>query len=397
MTPYGPVSLALLYDPRVRRLTWAERGVLHHLSLVAGVSPDGRTVPIERRPGEADVAAWEQTFGVDGARIIGDLVTRGLLALCPEGLRVTLAARDGSAPAGARVNATSGAIDAGKPSDSPSAVRARHDRSAFRARAKGWARVPAGLTWEAWLATPEGVSFVASREADFPGYADRVTPRVTPSPSPGDAPRVTPGDAPPSPPRTPPLSPREKHSEGARGDAPGDAPGVTPGDAARVTPLTGAAALDALRDAARDVADLVGPAYERSVVAVLAGAKLSSADVQAMASALAAPAAWWPKSYREPAPERVTLASLAGFRAANGDGSYTCEPLLALLAHARATSRRGASQRAARSRAGAPPPPPPPAACVGEAAVRAVARSISASRDTSPDRPQMKESVDADA
>ncbi len=395
MTPYGPVSLALLYDLRVRRLSWAERGVLHHLSLIAGVSPDGRTVPVERRPGEADVSAWEQTFGVDGARIIGDLVTRGLLSVCAEGLRVALAARDG-APAGAAPHASAPrpAADGrrGKPSESPVAQRARNDRACFKARAKGlWARTPEGLTWEQWVATEEGGRFVAEREADFPGYRGWVTPHGNAVPNAGNAPGVTPpGNAPTYVSKNPSSPGEEKKEEGngVTGNAPrvtpqvtppGNTPPVTPpGNAPRVTPL------DLLRDAAAGRATLTGAAtLEREFAEVLARHGLKGDEVSRAGSAFEEPAAWWPKG-KNPAPAHVTLNDLAGFR---GEAGYEWRPLAALVAHVRSQARRAAAR--ARARPAAPPPPPPPAARAGEAAARAAARSLIAD----PQRP--KETADA--
>lgn len=353
---WAPVPTALLDDPRVRALGEHEQVALFRLYLTARGTD---FIPMPRpRAGETEASVWRRVWGERAASAVGVLVEERLVACDAEGLRLAIPAgmRGATAPAAERP-APKGAGWSGKPSDGPAATRARHDRAAFKARAKGWARVPAGVPWEEWIVTAEGAAFIAQREEDFPGYAERVTPRVTASPRPGDALGVTPGDAggdaPPSPPRTPPLSQRERHTERAEGDAP-DGGRVTPrGDAPRVTPqATGGAALDALRDAARDVADLVGPAYERSVAAALRSARVSDADVAAMALALAAPAAWWPRSYRAPAPERATLADLAGFRAADGSGSYTCEPLLALLAHARAAARR--------AKAATPPEPAAP-------------------------------------
>jgi len=360
---WAPVPTALLDDPRVRALGEHEQVVLFRLYLTARGAD---FVPMPRpRAGETEASVWRRVWGERAAAAVGALVEERLVACDAEGLRLAIpAGMRGATPPTADRPAPKGAGWSGKPSDGPAATRARHDRAAFKARLKGWSRVHAGVLWEEWIVTAEGAAFVAQREEDFPGYAERVTPRVTPSPRPGDALGVTPGDAggdaPPSPPRTPPLSQRERHTERAGGDAP-DGGRVTPrgdahGDAPRMTPpATGGAALDALRDAARDVADLVGPAYERSVAAALGSARVSDADVAAMARALASPAAWWPRSYRAPAPERATLADLAGFRSPTGDGSYTCEPLLALLAHARAAARKA---KAAPARPPAPPPPP---------------------------------------
>jgi hypothetical protein len=252
----------------------------------------------------------------------------------------------------------------GKPSDSPAAVRARNDRKKYARRLAPFRAVPADVEWDAFLRSAEGDALIEEREVDYPGYRAFVLPRPASGTALGTASGTASGTA-----EVPPQ---------------GTAPGTADGTAGVVPTLSGAEALTALHDASRGVADLVGPAYERSVAAVLGSARVTRGEVDAMAAALASPAAWWPRSYRDGPPERVTLASLGGYRAAGANGTYTCEPLLALLAHVRAAARRA---KAAPARPPAPPPPPSVAATAADA--RRVSRRLAASS------PAPKEPADA--
>lgn len=314
MIPYGPVTFALLYDLRVRGLSWAERGVLYHLYLLAAASIDEKTIAVETRAGEALVASWERALGKDGGATVGHLVEMGFVVSCHEGLRITIPARETAARGRAHVGtATDQGTDSeatqggnawdGKPSTSPSARRVRNDRGLFKARAKGmWKLTDPSLSWDEWLATADGVAFLAERENEHPGYG-RVARQ---------------GSA----------------SEGSAGSTP---KGSAQGSA------SGSATLEGLREASRGVADLVGPAYERSVSRVIAQAMVTDAEVPAFVSALSRPSSWWPADIKT-VPARITLADLSGYRSAAADGTHECRPLLALIAHVRAqsTSKRPA-------------------------------------------------------
>lgn len=344
MTPYGPVSLALLHDLRVRPLSWAERGVLHHLSLLAGVAPDGVTVHIDRKVGEAEVSAWARALGVEASAIIGRLIEVGLLVPCDVGVRVTLAARDSARASGlpAQHSVPPPPMQpAGKPSESPAAARARQDRSLFGRRMKQWSTVPAGITWESWIATEEGRAHVVVREATHPGYAARVTPLggvTSQGHTPGSH-RVTPLG------HTPSLSPQTPHSlgkteeeeskEGHTGSHP-----VTPSGGVTQPGHTqgshGVASLDALRAAASGYASLNGAAaLEQQLGEVLGRHALSTDEITAAGRAFAEPARWWPKG-KNPAPRHVTLNDLAGFR---GESGYEWRALAALVSHVRSLPR----------------------------------------------------------
>ena len=365
MTPYGPVTFALLHDLRVRGLSWAERGVLYHLYLLAAASTDEKTVAVEVRSGEAVVASWERALGKDGAAAVGRLVDVGFVVTCPEGLRITIPARETAAKGretggvmlatiGSEERPQAGLAWQGKPSTSPIAMRARNDRALFKARAKGmWKLIDAALSWEEWVATPDGVSFLAEREREHPGY----TRWVTPLGNAGNASGNTPGNAPRLPPHTPLSSPKNEEKT-QNGRAKGNAGNTPEGNAGNAS---GGVTLDGLRDAARGVADLIGPAYERSVSRVLSQASLTPAEVDAIVAALARPSAWWPSDLKA-APSRVTLADLASFRSASGDGTHDCKPLLALIAHVRAKAAQPSPPRPARADVPPPPslPPQPP-------------------------------------
>lgn len=357
MTPWAPVSLALLFDLRVRPLSWAERGVLHHIHLIAAASPDGVTAAIEKRTGEADASAWKRALGEDGATHLGRLVEAGWFTICPEGVR--LAARPAptappsrvEAPAEAPPRSAHGYPSASKekPSDGAEAKRARSDRALFKARDKGfWADIHPDTTWEAWIASPDGVEFLASREAKFPGYARWVTPQGNA----GNAPqvtRVTPqGNTPPLPPHTPLSSPENKKNEDGEGNArdAGNAPRVTPqGNTPSPSILSG------LRAAAKGATLTGALAMEREANATLARITppLSEYEIEDMGAALASPSAWWPPG-KKSAPKHVTLRDLAGWR--GDDGAHDWTPLVALVAHVRTEDDDGYINR--------PDPPRPP-------------------------------------
>lgn len=363
------VSLAILYDTRVRPLTWAERGVLFWLSAIAATTEDGATVPFPIRAGEAPAAAWKRALGDDAAGCIGRLIEGGLLRQVDEGVRIVLTATQPppAVPYGvgqgvcAPTPQTATQSRTGKPSDSAAAVRVRHDRSAFKARSKGWSRVPTGVSWETWVSSTEGCAFVASREAEFPGYASRVTLTMGASSPPGDAG----GDAPLSPPHTPSLSPekKEEERERARKTEGGVTPRVTRGgdaggDAPRVTPPTrslGEDLLAALLAAAKG--NLIASPSPTAMLAAgkaLVAMDVTDAEIPAMGAALADASVWWPEKPKRKTPGPVSLKELEGYRDAAGSPEWG--PLQALVGRA-----RGQIKRAAREAQRPPPPPSEPA------------------------------------
>lgn len=387
----APVSLALLHDLRVRPLSWAERGVLHHLSLLAGLASDGATVPIDHRAGEADVAAWTRALGAEGAQLVGRLVEMALLVRCPEGLRVAFVAHTAT-----QVPVESDRWDGGpfewqgKPSASPVAQRARNDRTRFQQRSKGWGHIPPGITWEQWVATDEGEAFVVARESvpRFAGYRAWVTPRGTA----GNTQRVTPGVTPQG--NTPLARASESQNspsfqgeseekkgiqtrEGTAGVTPqGNAPGNTPG----VTPNS--AALDALRDAAAGHATLTGAtALEREAAELLTRHALTAADLARATAAFADPSAWWPRG-KNPAPRHVTLNDLAGFR---GEQGYEWRALAALVAFLRHRKRPKPQSPTAASEA--PEAPLPPARRATSADARRALAAITSKTPSAPPPP----------
>lgn len=373
MSLSAPVSLALLHDLRVRPLTWAERGVLHHLSLLAGLSPDGATVPIDHRAGEADVAAWTRALGAEGAQLVGRLVEMGLLARCPEGLRVAFVAHAAAQAAVESDSWDGGPFEwQGKPSASPVAQRARNDRALFGKRVKGWGHIPPGVTWEQWVVTAEGEAFVVARESvpRFAGYRAWVTPRGNAGNTQGVTPGVTPqGNTPLARASDSQNSPSfQGESEKKRGTQTREGTaGVTPqgntgGNTTRVTPP--ASALDALRDASAGHATLTGAtALEREAAEVLSRHTLTETDLARAAAAFADPSAWWPRG-KNPAPKHVTLNDLAGFC---GERGYEWRALAALVAHLRQRKAVRRFPPVAPAEPPVAPPLPPPRATSADA------------------------------
>lgn len=347
MLLYAQVPLALLSNPRVRDLPPSAELTLYRLYLHAALCSTTRdTIPLPR--GVAYAQAVRTLVGEHVDRMDA-LITSGLVVYESDALRLTLTTATPAVASPSRVEAPAEAPPpTGKPSDGPEAQRARTDRALFKARAKGfWADIHPDTTWEAWIASPDGVAFVASRESKFPGYALRVTPLGNA----GNAPRVTrvtpPGNAPPLSPQTPLSSPKNKKNEEGEGNAhaQGNAPRVTPsGNAPHTSILSG------LQAAAKGATLTGALAMEREANATLARITppLTADEIADMGDALANPSAWWPPG-KKSAPKHVTLRDLAGWR--GGDGTHDWMPLMALVADVRA--------RGARRNADLPPPPPP--------------------------------------
>ena len=348
MLLYAQVPLALLSNPRVRDLPPSAELTLFRLYLHAALCSSTRdTIPLPR--GVAYAQAVRTLVG-DHVDRMDALVTAGLVVYEADALRLTLTTATPAVASPSRVEAPAEAPPpTGKPSDGPEAQRARTDRALFKARAKGfWADIHPDTTWEAWLASPDGVAFVASRESKFPGYALRVTPLGNA----GNAPRVTrvtpQGNAPPLPPPTPLSSPKNKKNEEGEGNAPaqGNAPRVTPqGNAPSPSILSG------LQAAAKGATLTGALAMEREANATLARITppLSADEIADMGDALANPSAWWPQG-KKSAPKHITLRDLAGWR--GDDGAHDWTPLMALVAHARSADDDGYINR--------PDPPRPP-------------------------------------
>lgn len=351
MIQWGAVSFAHFFDTRMVGLSWADRGVLYHLALIASTAEDGATVLFQQRPGEALAATWTRALGEGGAASVGRLIEQGLLVLCPEGLRIVLRAeRHGKAPAvgdawvvpSSDTERPQGAVTTrGKPSASKAAQRARNDRAKFATRSAPFKDAPEGVKWDAWVATAEGRAFVELRDLEFPGYRAWVTPQGNAvGNTPGNA-WVTPlGNTPPEKTSSSENSEEEKREEGEGNAVP--TAQVTPlGNTPKVTPL------DMLRDAAGAAASLHGnPDLERGLLDQLTRRKLTDDVLRAMGAALATPGAWW---RGKGAPEYVTLTDLAGYC---DHGVYAWKALDWLVAHASKRTRPASPPRTIA----APPP-----------------------------------------
>ena len=388
---YATVALSLLYDLRVRGLSWAERGVLLHLYVLAAVAPDRQTVALAGLPGEASVVTWRRALGPEGADAVGRLVECGLVAVVPEGLRATLqgavaeALQEGRRPV-ARV------ADVPEDGAAPPArdiSRAEHNlREAFRRH-----RLTTAEDRRAWLGTEAAQKILARNGLDLGSALDIVARTgvnrgrfgartvITHGNHAGNhagshaehAAAITPAIT-HLPPHTPPS---EKDKENQRDSARGaaithgnhagshaeHAAAITHGDHARTNDHRGVIAggpgegfdpLAALQVAGAPHADLMGGGeLETGAAAFLVRARVHAAEVAPLAAALARPGAWWPKSARE-APKRVTLADLAGYHTADG---YEFKPLAALVAHVR--SAKPAARRVAEPSRDVPTGPVP--------------------------------------
>ena len=187
MTPWAPVPLSLLFDLRVRPLSWAERGVLHHIHLIAAASPHGITAAVEKRTGEADATAWKRALGEDGATHLGRLIEGGWFTICPAGVRVATTPTQTAprAPAGApttRGDTHHAEMSEGAHAATPdAAARLRKLRYAFKHRLGEFAQVDPATSWEAWSGCTQPSSLgttVGTRKAR-PATPARRSPRAS--------------------------------------------------------------------------------------------------------------------------------------------------------------------------------------------------------------------------
>lgn len=391
---WGPIPLALLYDLRVRGLSWADRGVLHHLHLVASTSEDRQTIPLPQRPGETSLAAWRRALGDDGAEAVGRLVQAGLLETTPAGLRTALQtaaapSRSAEAPNPQPRPATpaSGPVERLRALFSKHNLKTADDRTA-------WLRTEHGRKTLDRLELTEaealgvvartgaaGGRFGSNRAAvtdggNPPADGDNrnrrtaVTTAVTSLPShtlPSERNAERKGE----------NSARAAVTDGGNRNPP---TAVTPDDnPAAVTDPFGA-----LQELAAPVADLFGGGeVDASTLLIRMG--VTGTEARAMAAALAKPSAWWPD--RKSAPVRATLSALLGFRTEEG---YEARALTALVAHVRAGAAKPAPSRPAEAPPPrlAPPSTPDPAKVAAARALLAPARAaLAAATAPAPEVP----------
>lgn len=357
MTPYAPVTVALLHDLRLRGLSWADRGVVHHLYLLAGSGSDGKTVHVIQKAGEAVTASWERALGKDAVGSVARAIEAGLVVQCPEGLRITIPARETAArgrEGGALVSSIGAEDDPqgkvawqGKPSNSPSAERARNDRKKFKQRVSPFGHVAAGVEWERWVETAEGAAFVARREQEFPGYRLKVLVGTAPGTGTGTAP-VPPRYRPPSSPSHSPSFPVEDEEEREEVPPQGTGTGTAPGGGTS----SGLHLLDAMREASNGAATLdADSATQVAACNALVRLGVTEDEAHEMGAALANPSAWWTSGGKMPA--HVSLHRLRGYydRDAKAHG---WEPLQDIVAYVRGEF----AKRAQRERAKGPAPKP---------------------------------------
>lgn len=382
MTHWAPVPLAINDDPRVRLRPVVEQLTLVRLYLIA---KGADLVPMPPLRSEAPHAIWRRMWGGEMAEAIGLLVEAGLVTVEPVGLRLALptgmraAAPQGGPPrylaGGGPGGAAEGAEEHSVPPPSVVAARTRKLKFNFNGREGELAIVPAGVTWEAWIETPEGLEVYARRvlgqgkterargaggtfQRSSGTRSDGTT--GTPSEHHGNGQR----NAPPKLSETSSLVEKGREERGTERHRNGTGRNATGTDHRN--------ALDALRAAVAGRATLTGAAsLEQEFAGLLTRHALTGEELARVGVAFEDPSAWWPKG-KNPAPAHVTLNDLAGFR---GDAGYEWRAVAALVGHVRAPRRTPA---AARPRAGAPPPPPPPSARAGEEAVRAAARAVNA-------------------
>lgn len=334
---YAQVPLALLSNPRVLDLPPSAELTLFRLYLHAALCSTTRdTIPLPR--GVAYAQAVRTLVGEHVDRMDA-LVASGLVVYEADALRLTLTTATPAVAPPSRVEAPAEApTSAAKPSDTPAAERARNDRKKFARRLSPFARVPAGVVWEAWIATAEGAAFVSERESTFRGYRERAVPTAVPNA--GTAPRYRPGTAQVPPPGTALPShtlpsenkEEEREEKSARGTA---VPPQGTGTGTAPVPPPTPSILSGLQTAAKGATLTGALAMEREANATLSRITppLSADEIEDMGAALANPSAWWPAG-KKSAPKHVTLRDLAGWR--GDDGAHDWTPLMALVAHVRA-------------------------------------------------------------
>ncbi len=348
MNPWAPQPLSLLHDLRVRGLSWAERGVLHHLHLVAATSSaDGLTVAVTRRAGEAATAAWTRALGAEGATAVGRLIEAGLVVECNEGLRLTLAPGGrGAPPVGSQGAPTSErSSEAFERSEGAAALapkvvsaRARKLKWAFENRVGELADIAPGVTWETWRESAEGRAAYARRVLGF-GHTERERNAAgtflrssgtrsgnatgTPAERHGNGQR----NAPLTSSETSSFVEKEREETGTERQRNG-----TERNASGTRQRN---ALDDLRDAAAGRATLIdATSIELELSRVIERHGLTPEELTRAGEAFGDVAAWWPKGKHAP-PSHVTINDLAGFRT---EGGYEWRALGALVGFVRAPS-----------------------------------------------------------
>jgi hypothetical protein len=387
--PFAQIPVGLANDGRVAALPSGAETLLYRLYLRAATCTEHRDrIPLQR--GVAYATAVRFIVGEDTSRLDA-IIREGLAVIEGDYLRltVTVASLSSEAPVArttSHTEAPRGAVPEGvvpgKPSTSKAAQRARNDRLKFGHRAAPFKGIDPTETWESWIESGEGVAFLAEREHEFPGYRAWVTPKVTR----GSAVRNTPGNTQVTPHGNAPLkttsssgNSEERKKEEGEGNARG-----TPQGNGKGNTLEGVTLLEALATAAGDRATLpiTGGAFERGAVKALAGVKLTRDELTRAGEALARPSDWWPSGKDAP-PKHCTWKSLAGYPLAGGEG-YEFGPLLALVAHVRATRRPST-----------PPAPAQAPAYIPQPAVQAATRAyLAAQRNASAPTPT-QEKTDA--
>ena len=167
MTPWAPVPLCILHDPRACALSIPARYLLHTLYLRA--AHDRQTVPVGQLTPEGVASA---ILGPEHRGAGSELVASGLVR--SEGgvwrLAVTVDG-DGFGPRPEALDATPAAprgASSQPVASGRSAAQLRRARYFFERRARTWRDVPAGVSWESWCATPEGAAWLAGCDAVTP-------------------------------------------------------------------------------------------------------------------------------------------------------------------------------------------------------------------------------------
>lgn len=238
MSWWVPFPLDFLSDPRVQVLPLSAQGVLTRLVLQAR---GGDVLPYVNHHdalGTVAVIALREGAPADARASVGDEVDRlrdaGLLTWDDAARTLSLHL---SAAAPPRPRGASPVVRT-KPSDHAERATSRADRHYFARRQRQWRDVPADVTWEAWLASPEGVAWTegrptAPRSATPATGATPATPRLQrpPATPPCNAPAT------PPPPHTPsPRKEREKETETPNLQRPATPP-ATQGVAGALQPL----------------------------------------------------------------------------------------------------------------------------------------------------------------
>lgn len=192
--------LDFLSDPRVQVLPLSAQGLLTRL-ILHGLKRGGNVIPYVNHHdalGTVAVIGLREGAPADAEASVGDdfrkMADAGLLSWDDDARELRTHLSSASPP---RARGADPMPVRTKPSDEAARVTSRADQHYFEKRQRFWKHVPAGVTWEAWLASAEGQSWLTRPRGR--GVATAQRPATAPATPLATPPCNTAGNAPATP------------------------------------------------------------------------------------------------------------------------------------------------------------------------------------------------------